>query len=1400
MRSNQHQVAAGRVGYGQGVQPGAGHPQGDRFSSISQTLDSLEARLSSMNAPQQQPLQTAERGSSSDLDRTLERLSAQIDRSRPQQPAPPIPSRAYAPQSVQPEPQSGHPFSNAAAEISRRKQALSSGTALPAWEQTAVPMARTVHAPPPGHVMPAPPPTPAISAQQSAIAEQKLMSQFAQLTSKIDVLKSEMSDLRNVVSQPAEPTPSEDLERIAAGIRSLQEAPRFDASAFDALHSELDDVRGRLGTPAQQDSWEGGYSDLAHRIDYLSQTNRAEQIDEIGQKLDDVRSTINTLPQSLESLAGLADGSDREVLEQLAQRLEGLQSTIDALPQSITSQYPEPAEFPIEELGARLEALQSTIETLPDTITARVPSAPEVPVDEFAQRLEALHASIEQLPTHLAAQTPQAEASEVDQRFEALHAAIAELGQKLAQPQVEAAQPDYNVDEQFSALQRSIEHLSQQIGQSEPATAVAEGADYTNHFSSIQSSIEQLPGAQAIERLENRLLGLAEVVEMLAQSTQQAAQPSSNAEPVVSPVDLSAVEARLDEITRAIVAISGPVEPADVDLSGLERLEGRMTELAQMVELLAERQVSAQASPEIDDLARRMEGLSHQLVEVERLASVPAPAPEVVVPAPDFTVIEQHLHALSNRIDEAASNDSTQHQINNLEQQLLHISGQLGNAQPASVDFAPVEARLGQIEQQLASDQGSTQQAIEQAVQATIELVNKQPQNDPQVSALSGDLQKLQQVVSESEYRTTETFGAVSETLEKIVSRLSGIESNLVNAQQNPAMAAPVAQPVDMAAAMATPVPADPMGDTTPAMQTAQFADLVSMPEPAPVDPVTADEAQVTEPHHPQPVLVDDVPPLDLADHLEQEAVLEAAPVDEPIVDEDTRPLEPGTNAPDIAELVKKATQRLDNAGAPTPSIDGGKTDYVAAARRAAQAAAAGVQNIEMEKPEDGEADEVAEGKAASSSKFSLAKKPVIVAAAAVLMAVLALTGSRMFLGGSNPQVAVSPVKTIERVDNGGAVAPSGQVQPLMAEKTTVRNVDPAASQPQGNLASTAPAGSQPTANVSGFDGNSKPADSDKFIAATPPASGDGSANPAPSAPTAANPKPAATEAPKLAGGVGPQALQLAAAKGNATAQFEIGLRYTEARGAARNMKKAANWYQKSAANGFAPAQYRLGSLYEKGVGVQRDIAKASMWYTKAAEQGNARAMHNLAVISAMGANGKTDMATATRWFHSAANLGVKDSQFNLGILYGQGMGLPQNLTNSYKWFALAAKTGDSDAAKKRDEVANIMEPAELEKARALVTSWKPAEINNAANRVVVPEEWRAKSATRSATATTSERAMVQKAQALLNKQGFNVGSPDGVAGPKTRRAILEFQKKSGLPETGTVDQNLLKALQAQNI
>jgi localization factor PodJL len=278
--------------------------------------------------------------------------------------------------------------------------------------------------------------------------------------------------------------------------------------------------------------------------------------------------------------------------------------------------------------------------------------------------------------------------------------------------------------------------------------------------------------------------------------------------------------------------------------------------------------------------------------------------------------------------------------------------------------------------------------------------------------------------------------------------------------------------------------------------------------------------------------------------------------------------------------------------------------------------------------------------------------------------------------------------------------------------------------------------------------------------------------------------------------GLGPEDLRKAAADGDARAQFEIAAIYTEGRAVTEDLAQAAVWYERAAAQGFAPAQYRLGNLYENGKGVAKDLQQARLWYQRAAEAGNRMSMHNLAALYAGGELGKQEFDSAARWFEQAAARGMKDSQFNLGMLYARGLGVKQDMEASFKWFSLAANRGDADAAKARDDIARSLGADAVTRLNAEIATWRPQQVDMAANYAPIGTWSKAFDPGEQIT----KKEVVLNVQLALNLLGYDVGTPDGMAGPKTTEAIKAFERATGMSESGAINPRLLAVLGSQPV
>ncbi|MGJ0426331.1 peptidoglycan-binding protein [Methylocystis sp.] len=366
------------------------------------------------------------------------------------------------------------------------------------------------------------------------------------------------------------------------------------------------------------------------------------------------------------------------------------------------------------------------------------------------------------------------------------------------------------------------------------------------------------------------------------------------------------------------------------------------------------------------------------------------------------------------------------------------------------------------------------------------------------------------------------------------------------------------------------------------------------------------------------------------------------------------------------------------------------QSDFIAAARRAAQtpAAEADAQSAEAAR-QAGEAQEKPQGAAVVklSALIQDRKRPLLLSLAAVLLLIGAYHIARMEGQGG---LTVGPSLRQQE-----AKAPAKAVRPALSpEKRLAAN---SASSPAvaARPATPGPVLNEPPSDMAPSAPVERPVAAQRNIDPTPTGT---------------------IEAPSLSPGDALARIERLAVEGNPAAQYEMGARLIEGRGAARDAKAAAHWFEKAAEMGQALAQYRLGSMYERGVGVARDYPRARQWYERAAESGNARAMHNVAVLLAEGGDGKPDYAAAAEWFRRAAEYGIRDSQFNLAILYARGLGISRDLQQSYAWFSAAADQGDDDAAKKRDEIGARLDSKELAAAKALAAAFRAKTPTSEAN------------------------------------------------------------------------------------
>lgn len=1097
------------------------------------------------------------------------------------------------------------------------------------------------------------------------------------------------------------------------------------AGEIGALRAEMRDIRLLA---------EDGREAAGLRDDFV---RMADSIDRIGHAVTpDATAQTDALRADFEDLRSLIDGLARGgTTPAVEARWSALETRLDAID-------PERIQQDLLQLAYRLDDIKQQLGSIGDVRSVRL----------LEDKLIAIAKALEHIGQHL---EPNSQAmldqfGQLDHRLDEISRAISVAGRNNGT----ATDPRLieRLEDRIATIAHHLELISEQ-------TAGWGANDLGQRIEALSQKIEELAHQQAAQRLEERL---DDLVRMLDLSRRDSLQP---------------------ELTGYLSDISRKIDALD--------------------------QVSL-----TDKLAEQIAVIGRRIDEID-LHSVASPVDETLLRS-----LDDRLYSIAARLDETASapmGDGTA--IAGLEQQIAHLSA-LISASPLTDQGERIEGRMAALEDYLATSDEYIVEAARQAAEAVMDsYARKAPllaeqavpdQTAETLAVLADHLRHLEDISRGGEERSHRTFEALHQTLVQIAEKLDQMDRRAITASTE-------FQPQVGATSAVSEGPSPAGIDNTEAAQDVSvsatdeddIAPAVDAGKPSPTVNVEAGkpsllaglgrrlkpQAKKAKPAKPQDAAssvaaattpsrqrVEDAPSIDPADILPPEEANEL--------------LEPGSGKPDVRKILEKVRARQAASG--SASVDSGaaaamvkpagaddRMDFIAAARRAAQAAA---QETERS-TRPGRMSLADEVKGASA--FSRYRRPILMAVGALLLAALAVTSVKNL---TRQSVGPTPAAQAPAVQAPASTAPTTEIlpseapQPIKAVETQTQPA-PESTEAETGAAPVIPVTSPPgqaSLSAAPIDGgntvqnlSAQPAQPDAAKAAFVPPQADAT-------------KPLFDVPADLS----PPSLVTAAKAGDPAALFEIGSRYMEARGLPGDVSQAAVWFQRAADLGLAPAQYRLAGLYEKGTGVQRDLGRARQLYTQAADAGNASAMHNLAVLYASGGDGKPDMDAAAKWFSKAAELGVTDSQFNLAVLYARGSGVKPDLEASYKWFALAARAGDKDAAAKQEEVAKALQPAALERAKASVQQWQATPVDANANSVNQPDEWVGKGLK---TGSVDMEKAIRNIQAILNKNGFNAGEPDGKLGARTVAAIKSFQSSVGQEPNGKVSNELVKALLAHN-
>lgn len=172
--------------------------------------------------------------------------------------------------------------------------------------------------------------------------------------------------------------------------------------------------------------------------------------------------------------------------------------------------------------------------------------------------------------------------------------------------------------------------------------------------------------------------------------------------------------------------------------------------------------------------------------------------------------------------------------------------------------------------------------------------------------------------------------------------------------------------------------------------------------------------------------------------------------------------------------------------------------------------------------------------------------------------------------------------------------------------------------------------------------------------------------------------------------------------KGDAEAQYHVGMMYNNGIGTQRDLKQALVWFQKSAAGNDPLGAYKLGCYYDGQAGdvLKTDAAEALKYKLVAAKAGYSLAQHDVAGLYAR----QDNPDEAIKWLKQASDQGYPPALYQLSGSYFQGKGTPKDLSLAYAYYKLSKQV----PADKVKGMAGILSKSELEQAEKLVSAWKP--------------------------------------------------------------------------------------------
>ena len=647
-------------------------------------------------------------------------------------------------------------------------------------------------------------------------------------------------------------------------------------------------------------------------------------------------------------------------------------------------------------------------------------------IESLLDRIESVQNAVNSLPQSLSI-------TSLEEKVRILASAIDQMSRR---------NPEIN-PEQLIQIEDRLDEISRAIVASS-VSVQAVGNDKLSferieaRLGSLNSRIDDLMNAEPGHEIQDRIGKLAEQLDVLAS---RAGAPTEQMVRMASQMEIIADKLQqLDTRNQDTDALAKNMEDRLFEIAS--RLEQSQAENGR-----ESRTILSELELRLEDMAAKMsappasayDNSEHILAAVEQRFS--DLSRQIHSSQPDNTIdpvfaenIERRLAEITSRLNQSTASVSNgdPEAFARLERHVSNLSQQLAAPRSDSQMFDDLAPRLESIEKNLASNHETLLAVARQAAEDALRnasLAGANSQDSEVVYQLANDLKALDILARKSDDRNAKTFEAIHDTLLKIVDRLGSLETSKATPSA-PAMKSPaISFEVERFEPVPVPAPAAPsskidLGTSAPSFDTPDFAendgfeDFEPVPVRSPAEAALAaanaaremadsfdTSAKAIKPKGgllaglTKALRREEKPPVgELAGSTlpKTEPTIEA-----PVISAEIGPAsDPISGAPDLNAIMKRVRDERRGRSDGKPD-DNAKNDFLAAARRAAQAAAADAEILKSKSAKSSKS-----GKGGLTDILQRQRKPILMGALAIMLALTGLQLGKAFLaGGTNSTV-----------------------------------------------------------------------------------------------------------------------------------------------------------------------------------------------------------------------------------------------------------------------------------------------------------------------------------------------------------------------------------------------------------